>query len=370
MSTSGSNPAHLLFSADAAWGHVRGFCILAARLVNENENIVITMFIAPKLLEKAHSEISTELGDGVREDILARIRILATFRSTSDNIVTLKIPATESYGPAYQNLVEAKSVTCAIKGTVFEAVTAPRVVLLDKWMGLPQLRATRAITGHSVPIVVWSTGNVSYTLRLLGPEHFSGLGDFSAASIRADSEDEEISRKIFSGAEETVIKIPGCPPLYDYELLPQEQRFGGALVKSSLRGAYTLMQECDGIILTTAYAIEDRSIHAAKSWFADWKKATYVLGPLLPLGYGAVPQSFRGNVDIATFLDRMLLEHGAHSVLFISFGTVFWPTVPEYIDELIEAAIEKKFPFVKPQFYRLITFQTGLLGFLLCVAFR
>ena len=31
----------------------------------------------------------------------------------------------------------------------------------------------------------------------------------------------------------------------------------------------------------------------------------------------------------------------------ISFGTIIWPTVPEYIDELIEVLIEKKAPFVR-----------------------
>jgi hypothetical protein len=30
----------------------------------------------------------------------------------------------------------------------------------------------------------------------------------------------------------------------------------------------------------------------------------------------------------------------------ISFGTVFWPTGPGYVDEVIEALIEKNIPFV------------------------
>lgn len=30
----------------------------------------------------------------------------------------------------------------------------------------------------------------------------------------------------------------------------------------------------------------------------------------------------------------------------MSFGTVFWPTKPEYIDEVLEAFIEKRCPFV------------------------
>ena len=31
----------------------------------------------------------------------------------------------------------------------------------------------------------------------------------------------------------------------------------------------------------------------------------------------------------------------------ISFGTICWPTVPEYIDEVIRALIEKGVPFVR-----------------------
>ena len=31
----------------------------------------------------------------------------------------------------------------------------------------------------------------------------------------------------------------------------------------------------------------------------------------------------------------------------VSFGSLFWPPVPEYVDELIEALIAKKAPFVR-----------------------
>ena len=33
--------------------------------------------------------------------------------------------------------------------------------------------------------------------------------------------------------------------------------------------------------------------------------------------------------------------------LQISFGTLHWPSVSGYVDELIEALIEKKAPFVR-----------------------
>ena len=36
-----------------------------------------------------------------------------------------------------------------------------------------------------------------------------------------------------------------------------------------------------------------------------------------------------------------------HNFSQVSFGSFFWPSVPEYVDELIDALIEKKAPFVR-----------------------
>jgi hypothetical protein len=103
-----------------------------------------------------------------------------------------------------------------------------------------------------------------------------------------------------------------------------------------------------------------------KQWFFDMQKDIYVLGPLLPRGYGIENQNGEegASADIETFLGEMLVQHGKRSVFFvrsffpffcipiklispqISFGTAFCPSISEYVDELIEARIEKKAPFV------------------------
>ena len=101
-------------------------------------------------------------------------------------------------------------------------------------------------------------------------------------------------------------------------------------------------------------------------------KEVHVLGPLLPPGYGTKTQNSEEgtSVDIETFLGEMIVQHGERSVFFvrtfqcffgvrishlifffffskISFGSFHWPAVPEYVDELIEALIAKKAPFVR-----------------------
>ena len=125
--------------------------------------------------------------------------------------------------------------------------------------------------------------------------------------------------------------------------------------------------ECDAAIVATSYAYESASLDALKQCFFDKQKELHVLGPLLPLGYGTKMQNGEegtGN-DIETFLREMLVQHGERSVFFVRFsfslafelihkhlfsqvcfGSLFWPPVPEYLDELIESLIEKKSPFV------------------------
>jgi hypothetical protein len=42
------------------------------------------------------------------------------------------------------------------------------------------MQAIRALTGKSVPILNWHSGNACLILRLFGPEKFGGLGEVPA----------------------------------------------------------------------------------------------------------------------------------------------------------------------------------------------
>jgi hypothetical protein len=58
---------------------------------------------------------------------------------------------------------------------------------------------------------------------------------------------------------------------------------------------------------------------AMKQWFSDMQKEIYVLGPLLPPGYGIETQKSEegASVEIETFLGEMLEQHGKRSVFFV-----------------------------------------------------
>ena len=108
----------------------------------------------------------------------------------------------------------------------------------------PQLEATRAISGRSVPVIACLAAGAGALIRLFGPESMGGRGDFRAkvdaeVALTGLSEDE-ISRKvnilyyasrltkrhlyskIMRHTEGKLIRIPGLPVMYDHEFFPQK----------------------------------------------------------------------------------------------------------------------------------------------------
>ena len=49
-----------------------------------------------------------------------------------------------------------------------------------QFFALPQLRATRAVSGHSVPIISFVAAGASAIIRFYGPEYIGGIGDVGA----------------------------------------------------------------------------------------------------------------------------------------------------------------------------------------------
>ena len=54
-----------------------------------------------------------------------------------------------------------------------------------QFFNLPQVQATRALSGHSVPIIACVAAGAAAIIRLFGPESIGGVGDFGA---RIDAE--------------------------------------------------------------------------------------------------------------------------------------------------------------------------------------
>jgi hypothetical protein len=130
----------------------------------------------------------------------------------------------DTYPTAYQTLYEAKPITCSITGTVFDALPTPCAVILDvspvmyydrqlyqqlmivpfylyiQFFAIHQLRATRAVSGRSVPIISCIAAGAGAMIRIYGPESIGGVGDIAAKTdaevARTGLPADEIGRKV------------------------------------------------------------------------------------------------------------------------------------------------------------------------------
>ena len=133
----------------------------------------------------------------------------------------------------------------------------------------------------------------------------------------------------------------------------------------------SLLNECDGVLMPSSHSWEHASLIQMEEWLKSLPQGSmplYVVGPLLRPGYGrpsvenSASEQSQGEKDIQVFLKEMQANYGERSVVYvgfsptigwmpqifiqISFGTIIWPTAPGYIDEVIQALIDKKIPFV------------------------
>ena len=93
-SMSSTNISHFLFFPVSAWGknyhsslswlypltyrilgHIRPFCVLAPRLVREQENVVVTVMVGSHVLERTRSEVSRQFLDESSDSVKALQRI-------------------------------------------------------------------------------------------------------------------------------------------------------------------------------------------------------------------------------------------------------------------------------------------------------
>jgi len=80
-------------------------------------------------------------------------------------------------------------------------------------------------------------------------------------------------------------------------------------------------------------------------------KTIHTIGPLVPLSNKTnliareAPQSEK-HAEIETFMDRILKSHGKQSLLYISFGSIFWSKKPQTIWTFLDAVMDIKIPFI------------------------
>ncbi|RDW65261.1 hypothetical protein BP5796_09953 [Coleophoma crateriformis] len=228
---------------------------------------------------------------------------------------------------------------------------SPTALILDQAGTLDSLPQAREIVGPECKVLMHLTISASCSYGFLAPTAESGVSDLEeiADEIMKDEakrngrERHEIIDKIAhvkNGTDSlngTIIRVPGVKPMYDYEReaanCPAPPGMGAILSQM-----VTLGKQSDGIISASSTCLEGEAIKACEKYTK-----------LYPVGIQVAPRGWaKDGLEIkdetlSTFLEKW----GTNKVVFISFGSVFYPTTtPQYVQFLLQALLDLSIPFL------------------------
>ncbi|PIL36220.1 hypothetical protein GSI_01881 [Ganoderma sinense ZZ0214-1] len=299
--------------------------------------VTTTMFF-----EKARAEISRSVDlDAVP------LRIIALPQHENPMISVIY---EEAFGGVWTKLTTKEAITCALTEQVHPTLdVAPRAVIMDVRSLLPFAAKPFAFLRQAAPgvkIYTWHPSAALSGFYLFGPESLGGRGNLLA---KAEAEAAATGQPFDVVATEVsivVVRVPGLPPMYDYEYQPQTMPLPPPLVSNLFVKAHDIPLKTDGVISMGPEALEPESAAALRKWFGDLSTPVYFAGPLLPEGEKAATaekdQSPLGS-EIQVFLDRKLQTCGENS---ISFGFVFFPLEPEKFTALLDVVMGQGILFI------------------------
>ncbi|OSC96929.1 glycosyltransferase family 1 protein [Trametes coccinea BRFM310] len=341
------NLKHVLLLPVHMWGHARAMSILAGRMVRMRP-VVVTLCIADKLWDRAKAEIKSDFTPE-ETSYLSRIHLLR-IQQGDDHIDPAGVR---------DHFMQHWHRLCAGEPVLYEAV--------DGSMGLIDLHASPlsaiVVDGMAVEVMealhkqrTASTWPLNLRLYLWAPV----CSDFLVALFRTDpmpfihavQEQQKISlidatAAVLSTKQGMVMVCPCLPPMYDYEFEPQGFSFPKEILSRIIAKAAGSVRWTDGLVTLDAYDYHPEASAAFKAHLAQHGQQGYYAGPLISAQH-PIPSAtdVKGAEESLRFMDRQLQEHGERSVIYISFGSLFWPQDPAKLTTALDVLIEQKVPFI------------------------
>ncbi|GAW03549.1 glycosyltransferase family 1 protein [Lentinula edodes] len=342
-----SNITHVVVHAmAAAWGHNKPLCALVVHILEDHPEIVVTYFTASGIYSKIIAELK-RLEPARYAAIESRMNIIDIAGPDFDFLKPL-----DTFESNFQALYSSSHVTCLTTKKTINGLPRPTLAIIDPFTPYA-FESIRKTAGQRVSILAWWTSNAGSLLRLLGPAHLGGVAE---PALETSEGRAEMKEKIFAGEHikwhefvGKVVNIPGIGPSYDYEWFPQQTVITNLAAVAEKNGTIYI-READGVICVSAASFEPEVEAVVKEWFASMNKAWYTVGPLSIHSptVNLKPLQTKSETDILVeaFLNRIQKEFGAKSLLYMSFGTAWWPEQDDRVWAVIDGLIEKRQPFL------------------------
>ncbi|KAG9111913.1 hypothetical protein FRC07_008003 [Ceratobasidium sp. 392] len=318
---------HVAFVAGPWSSHVRSGIKFTARLVEKFPNAFVSQYIFESFMPQAEKYLATQ-SQAARE----RIQLI---RACADRPIEHQLDITLSVEKTFEIWIaqQAKRGSVEINGLV---VGPPIAIIEDHFNGGSAL-ASKDV--HGLPVVsFWPANAPSLIAHFGNPEHGHGGRLFDSIGVALDLAKQEGSTKSMEAIfEEQLLRrvtcIPGLPPYYEHEQVPQLFPPFLPLICSFQKRWNNLRDSMDMAISSGTYEMEPVAAEACANAFTKPLRLFDVGPPLDVLPQQSKPTSSNSNDPVISFLNRAYTDLGPHSVVYISFGTIFFP-LPQSMDHL------------------------------------
>ncbi|KAI1796353.1 UDP-Glycosyltransferase/glycogen phosphorylase [Ganoderma leucocontextum] len=339
---------HIVGYPYQAWGHARPLINLVARFVRLRP-VTVTLMATDGFYDRIKNELARSF-DADEEELAARIRVIAI----GDVQFFFSPDGDDHFKKAWKSVVSGEELVCTKTGTRYAPLPKPKAIIID-FFAVKPFNSIKALSGNTVKIFSWYPGLTYAIFHLFGPEHLGGRGNvrpvIEEEVRRTGRSFKEVAREMLFTPTGKLVRVPGMVPMYDHEYHPQVLLVPEDMY-SLFPGVYETFEASDGLFMFTPTSYEPEAVASAKTWFAETGRPAYAVGPLLPSASKATAAANEGkqsaeSSEIQEFLDATLKSSGEKSLVYISFGSIFWPSGnPDSIWAVLEVIMELNIPFI------------------------
>ncbi|KAJ6583022.1 hypothetical protein DFH09DRAFT_1360306 [Mycena vulgaris] len=324
-----------------AWGHTVGYIYLATRVLQKDPNLVITIVQHSLAVAQMEAELKT------CDYEVKRLRIIAINDKETPSRSGIDSTIAETLNQLIESWMEIILELC--QG--HEGWPKPHAIHMDMAIGGYVIEPTKQIMGPDCKILMWCCTAVASMASALNEYDFAAIAQeiYSDPTRRRDRSMDDILEQVaraWNGTDElsgVVVKCPGVPYMYDHE------RVGYAAGPQALAVHYVYAQKLakvvDGYIVATDICLEPIGVPYCREFYRERGQELFTVG-LQGHGSDAAPMP-PTNAIVKSFLENSIKQHGAKSVVYISFGSFYFPTAtPELVEALVNTLLTLEMPFL------------------------
>ncbi|KAJ7213515.1 hypothetical protein GGX14DRAFT_445315 [Mycena pura] len=315
-----------------AWGHTISYLYLAVQLLNKDPALVITILQHNKVVSQMEKELLTCTYDKTR---------LRIFGVGDKDVVFGRYMWFE----ALPHLAQGSEGWPRPHAIHFDFACCGRVIEATKPIVGPDCKTLLSFPFAAASMIAHFN---EYDIAAIAREIYEDEARRDGRSM------DEILAQVsasWNGSDKLsgiIVKNPGVPDMYDYERVSYAAGPPGGLFSQLLIPAQKLAKAVDGYIVATGVYFEPIGMPYCREYYRKRGQEIFAVGmqthesDFSEAVHGVTPS----NELVSLFLQNALSKCGPKSVLYIAFGSLFFPVAtPQLVEALVTTLLDLETPF-------------------------